>query len=60
MVAALIFIAHIVWLKSAFIKDDFSQLQPILIIDYSYLTAVYGLRTLEKMQDAKINKPKEE
>lgn len=53
MVSALIFIAHIFWLKSSFITNDFSKLENVLIIDYTYLTAVYGLRTVEKWQDAK-------
>lgn len=56
-ISAMIVLSHIVWLKAAFIKNDFSQLQPILIIDYAYLTVAYGLRTMEKMQDKKNNIP---
>ena len=52
----MIVLCHIVWLKYAFMKDDFSLLIPIMGLDYAYLTAVYGLRTLEKMQDNKLNK----
>ena len=55
-ISAMIVLSHIVWLKSAFINSDFSQLQPLLIIDYSYLTVAYGLRTMEKIQEAKANK----
>lgn len=49
-----IFIIHLVWIKAAFIKNDFSQLQPILIIDYAYLGSVFALRTVEKMQANKL------
>ena len=58
-ISAMIVLMHIVWLKSAFIKNDFSQLQNILLIDYGYLSVAYGLRTVEKMQAKKIDSKNE-
>lgn len=55
MASLVIFVAHLVWLKSAFITNNFSQLENILLIDYGYLTVAYGLRTAEKMQAKKID-----
>lgn len=55
-VTALIIFAHIIWLKHAFIAEDFALLPEILVIDYSYLALVYGLRTYEKRMDLKAKK----
>lgn len=56
IVTFLIFVAHIVWLKHAFITEDFGLLPEILVIDYSYLALVYGLRTYEKRMELKAKK----
>lgn len=55
MVSLCIFLAHLVWLKSSFIANDFSKLENILLIDYGYLSIAFGLRTVEKMQANKLD-----
>ena len=55
MVSSTIFLAHITWLKYAYVANDFSQLQPILIIDYAYIVAAFGMKMAEKMQAKSID-----
>ena len=45
-----VFVAHIAWIKSAFIKEDFSLLEGILIIDYSFIGGLLGLTTYESLK----------
>ena len=53
--AITIFTTTMVWLKYAFVANDFSQLQPVLIIHYGYLFSAFTLRTAEKMQAKSID-----
>ena len=44
IITAMIVLAHISWLKSAFMQSDFSLLSEILIIDFSFITACFGIK----------------
>ena len=54
-VSLMIILTHIVWLKASFINNDFSKLEFMTVADYGYLTAVFSLRTIEKVQANKDN-----
>lgn len=54
-VSLMIVLTHIVWLKASFLNNDFSKLEFMTITDYGYLTAVFSLRTYEKVQASKNN-----
>lgn len=45
-----VFVAHIAWIKSAFTKEDFSLLEGILIIDYSFIGGLLGMTTYEAIK----------
>jgi hypothetical protein len=47
-------VAHVSWLKRCFMTDDFSLLENVLIIDYSFITSMLGLTTWSSMQKNKI------
>lgn len=55
-----VFVAHIAWIKSAFIKEDFSLLEGILIIDYGFIGTLLGMTTYEtiKKNQASKDEPK--
>lgn len=57
-VAGVIIIAQLVWVKYAFLHENFDQLQNLLLIDYGYLSVAFGLRTIEKMQATKLDATK--
>lgn len=44
VITLMIVLAHISWLKSAFMQSDFSLLSEILIIDFSFITACFGIK----------------
>lgn len=44
-VMLLVIIAHIVWIKHCFQKEDFSLLSEVLIIDYGFVAALLGMTT---------------
>ena len=57
-----VFVAHIAWIKSAFIKEDFSLLEGILIIDYSFIGGLLGMTTYEaikKQSNGNSDEPKQ-
>lgn len=54
MASSLIFIMTIVWLKYAFVQNDFTQLQPIMIIHYSFIFSALAMKMAEKMQGNKL------
>jgi len=41
----MVVIAHIIWLKHCFTKEDFSLLSEVLIIDYGFVAALLGMTT---------------
>lgn len=45
--------AHISWIRSSFIKEDFSLLSEILIIDYGFVSALLGMVVYENVQKNK-------
>lgn len=45
-----VFVAHIAWIKNAFIKNDFSLLEGLLIIDYGFVTTLLGMTTYEAIK----------
>jgi apolipoprotein N-acyltransferase len=45
-----VFVAHIAWIKSAFLKEDFSLLEGILIIDYTFIGGLLGMTTYEAIK----------
>ena len=51
VVMACVIAAHIAWLKHSFLHDDFSQLQPVLIIDYGFVAACLGFVLYEKVKE---------
>lgn len=55
-----IVVAHIAWLKNAFQKDDFSLLEVVLVIDYSFVAALLGLTTYENIKTKHDNQPASE
>lgn len=56
-IIVLITIIHIWWLRHAYRKDDFSQLEAILLIDFSFVGTALGLTTIETLSKLKNNKP---
>lgn len=47
IVVGLIVVAHVSWLKRAFLSEDFSLLPEILIIDFGFVCVCLGLKTTE-------------
>jgi hypothetical protein len=41
----MVVIAHLIWLKHCFTKEDFSLLSEVLIIDYGFVAALLGMTT---------------
>lgn len=59
VVIFLIIIAHVSWLKRAFISEDFGLLPEILIIDFSFVSVCLGLKTTETIFRSRYGKDKE-
>ena len=55
-IIVLVVMAHISWLKNSFINDNFSLLSEILIIDFSFISALLGMKTWEGVQKMKNDK----
>lgn len=55
IITVCVFLAHVFWIRSCVISKNFSSLEHILIIDFSFISALLGLTTLETMQKNKIN-----
>ena len=45
-----VFVAHIAWIKNAFVKDDFSLFEGVLIIDYGFVATLLGMTTYETIK----------
>lgn len=45
-----VFVAHVAWIKNAFLKDDFSLFEGVLIIDYSFISGLLGMTTYEALK----------
>jgi hypothetical protein len=52
----MVVIAHIIWLKHCFTKEDFSLLSEVLIIDYGFVAALLGMTTYSQNVLNKQNK----
>ena len=52
-----IVIAHTSWIKSSFIKEDFSLLPEILIIDFGFIATCLGMTTYQAVQKSKLDSP---
>jgi hypothetical protein len=52
-----VFAAHIAWIKNAFVKDDFSLFEGVLIIDYGFIATLLGMTTYEAIKKTKPNEP---
>lgn len=50
-----VFVAHIAWIKNAFVKDDFSLFEGVLIIDYGFISTLLGMTTYEAIKKNKVN-----
>lgn len=48
--------AHIIWIKHCFVKDDFSLLSEVLLIDYGFVAALLGMTTYSQNIQAKNKK----
>ena len=44
-VMLMVLTAHIIWIKNCYVKDDFSLLSEVLIIDYGFVAALLGMTT---------------
>lgn len=54
-VMMLVIIAHVIWIKHCFVKEDFSLLSEVLIIDYGFVAALLGMTTYSQNQQNKKN-----
>jgi hypothetical protein len=45
-----VFVGHIAWIKSAFMKEDFSLFEGILVIDYAFIGSLLGMTTYENIK----------
>jgi hypothetical protein len=52
----MVVIAHSIWLKHCFTKEDFSLLSEVLIIDYGFVAALLGMTTYSQNVLNKQNK----
>lgn len=52
-ITALVVITHLAWLKGAFRESDFSLLSEILIIDFSFITACFGIKEFGSVMKSK-------
>ena len=52
----MVVIAHLIWLKHCFSKEDFSLLSEVLIIDYGFVAALLGMTTYSQNQQHKVKK----
>lgn len=48
-----VFVGHIAWIKNAFVKDDFSLFEGVLIIDYGFISTLLGMTTYESIKKGK-------
>lgn len=48
-----VFVGHIAWIKSAFMKEDFSLFDSILVIDYAFIGSLLGMTTYENIKKNK-------
>ncbi len=47
-------VTYLVWLKSAYLKDDFSQLQFMVTALMAFITSQFVIKSIEKMQANKL------
>lgn len=52
----MVVIAHCIWIKHCYVKEDFSLLSEILIIDYGFVAALLGMTTYSQNQQHKASK----
>jgi hypothetical protein len=55
IIMVMIVAAHVAWLKKAFMENDFSLLEEVLMIDYSFVSLLLGLTTYETIKGNKPN-----
>jgi hypothetical protein len=48
-----VIVAHIAWLKHAFVKEDFTLLAEVLMIDYGMISLCLGMTTYEAIKNKK-------
>jgi hypothetical protein len=51
-----VIVAHIAWLKHAFVKEDFMLLAEVLMIDYGMIALCLGMTTYEAIKNKKNEK----
>lgn len=50
-----VFVAHIAWIKRAFMTDNFTLMESILAIDYAFVAACLGMTTYERIKTNNAN-----
>lgn len=50
VIMACVVAAHVAWLKKAFLENDFTLLEGVLMIDYGFVSVLLGLTTYENLK----------
>lgn len=48
---------HIAWLRKAFVENDFSLMESLLITDYAFVSALFGMTTYSTIKENNRNIP---